>query len=424
MKAKKFLFLLTVLLLLLTVAACTTKMVTVSFYADGELYKEIRVEKGSYVEDIPAVPEKPGYTGVWSDSELIGINSDLRVDAIYTRNSYTVTFRADGKVIETRTVTSGKTISNIPDVPAKEGYSGVWSISQTDFSSLTSDTIVDAVYTRLAVYVTFYKDSFTYAVAPVKAGNPVEPNTYYVLTDDYALTEDTVFSEGVTYYTRTRDFFGIMSAEDGKLVGSVPEPPAQDGYSVKWMQINSTPTGDILTTPDFNNVESSISVVAYPYITVSLVDTFTNRSSSVSYDIGQTVSSVRPLAVSLTDYEFYAWYLDEGLKEPASFPCLFSHNVTLYAKWIGTRATDGVMITDGKVVGYNGSATEVYIPMKYTVGEGTAYVTGISSAAFKNSSVVSVSIPATVTEIGDSAFYGCSMPFQADPCRAIHKESP
>lgn len=408
MKAKKFLFLLTVLLLLLTVAACTTKMVTVSFYADGELYKEIRVEKGSYVEDIPAVPEKPGYTGVWSDSELIGINSDLRVDAIYTRNSYTVTFRADGKVIETRTVTSGKTISNIPDVPAKEGYSGVWSISQTDFSSLTSDTIVDAVYTRLAVYVTFYKDSFTYAVAPVKAGNPVEPNTYYVLTDDYALTEDTVFSEGVTYYTRTRDFFGIMSAEDGKLVGSVPEPPAQDGYSVKWMQINSTPTGDILTTPDFNNVESSISVVAYPYITVSLVDTFTNRSSSVSYDIGQTVSSVRPLAVSLTDYEFYAWYLDEGLKEPASFPCLFSHNVTLYAKWIGTRATDGVMITDGKVVGYNGSATEVYIPMKYTVGEGTAYVTGISSAAFKNSSVVSVSIPATVTEIGDSAFYGCS----------------
>ncbi len=408
MKAKKFLFLLTVLLLFLTVAACTTKMVTVSFYADGVLYEEIRVEKGSYVEDIPPVPEKPGYIGVWSDNELVEVNDDLRVDAIYTRNSYTVTFRADGRIIATRTVVSGKTISNIPDVPEKEGYSGAWSISQTDFSSLTSDTVVDAVYTRLDVYVTFYKNSFTYAVAPVKTGNPVEPNTYYVLTDDYALTEDAVFQDGVTYYTRTRDFFGIMSAEEGKLVGSLPEPPAQEGYSVKWMQINSTPTGDILTTPDFNNVESSFSVVAYPYITVSLVDNFTNRRSSVSYDIGQTVSSVRPLAVALADYEFYAWYLDESLKEPVSFPCLFSHNVTLYAKWIGTRATDGVMIEDGKVVGYNGTATDVYIPIKYSVGESTAYVTGISAAAFKNSSVVSVSIPATVTEIGDSAFYGCS----------------
>ncbi len=66
------------------------------------------------------------------------------------------------------------------------------------------------------------------------------------------------------------------------------------------------------------------------------------------------------------------------------------------------------MIEDGKVVGYNGTATDVYIPIKYSVGESTAYVTGISAAAFKNSSVVSVSIPATVTEIGDSAFYGCS----------------
>ena len=408
MKAKKILFLFTVFLLLLTVAACMTKMVTVSFYADGELYKEIRVEKGGYVEEIPPVPEKEGYTGVWSDNELAKVDTDLRVDAVYTLNSYTVTFRADGKVIETRTVAAGKSISSIPAVPEKAGYSGEWSISQSDFSSLTADTIVDAVYTRLAVSVTFYKNSFTYTVAPVKAGNAIEPNTYYVLTDDYVLTEDTTFRDGVTYYTRTRDFFASMSAENGKLVGELPLPPAQDGYSVKWMKINSTPTGDILTTPDFSNVENSFSVVAYPYITVSLVDTFTDKNSYVSFDIGQTVSAVRPLAASLDDYEFYAWYLDEEMKEQASFPCLFTHNVTLYAKWIGTRATDGVMIVDGKVVGYNGSSTEVYIPMKYSTGEDTAYVTGISASAFKNSSVRSVSIPATVTEVGDSAFYGCS----------------
>ena len=332
MRAKKLILFLTVLLLLVLVAACTTKMVTVSFYADGELCREVRVEKGKKIDydEIPAVPEKPGYKGVWSDAALDdAVDSDLRIDAVYTINSYTVTFRADGKVVATRTVTMGKTVSDVPAVPEKAGYTGAWSISSESFASLNSDTVVDAVYTRNAVTVTFYKSTFTYNVARVTAGDNVEPNTYYVFTDDYVLTEDTVFVEGKSYFTRTRDYFAVMDAEDGVVVGNVPDPPAQDGYSVKWMKINPTPTGDILTTPDFNNVTESISVVAYPFITISLVDSFTGRSSFVAYDIGETVQSVRPLSATLTDYEFYSWYLDEDLKTPASRSPIRRHSSSL-----------------------------------------------------------------------------------------------
>lgn len=56
-----------------------------------------------------------------------------------------------------------------------------------------------------------------------------------------------------------------------------------------------------------------------------------------------------------------------------------------------------------QVVGYEGTETSVVIEATYN----GVSVTKIGAQAFKNSEITSVEIPDGVTEIGNSAFYGC-----------------
>ncbi len=409
MKTKKLLFLLCILLLIVMAAACTTEMVTVSFYADGALYRQIRVEKGGYIDEFPPVPEKEGYKGVWSNEELNKINSDTRVDAIYTKSTYSVTFRVDGVVVETKVLDYGKIIADIPDVPEKEGYTGNWNISQDAFAFLTTDTIVDAVYEKIAVTVVFYKNAYDYSLASVRAGQPVEANKYYELQSDFVLTEDTEFVAGKSYYTRARQYYATLYAEDGALTSKIPDPPEEAGHSVKWMRIDSTPTGDVLSTPDFSNITGSFSVVAYPYVSVQLVDEQTERNATVSFEIGETVSEIVPPVTTLTNYKFFGWYTDDRYQNELSFPHVFTNNTTLYAKWIGLKPSEGVSIENGVVKSYSGSETNVYIPPEYVLANGqTVRVTSIGASAFKNSAIVSIDLPPTLTTIEESAFYGCA----------------
>lgn len=62
---------------------------------------------------------------------------------------YTVTFMADGATVATRTVNHGAALTDIPAIPVKNGYtviSPVWDM--TDFSTVTSDLTVYALYTQ------------------------------------------------------------------------------------------------------------------------------------------------------------------------------------------------------------------------------------------------------------------------------------
>ncbi len=415
-KIKKIIFLSAVLALILMVAACTTKMVTVGFYADGELRYEYRVEKGGYLEDIPDVPEKEGYKGSWTKANLDKIEEDTRVDAIYVKNTYTVVFRADGTEISKKVLEIGKVVTEVPDVPEKEGYSGEWNISKDALASLTTDTVIEAVYKKLAVAVNFYYNTYNYTLARVTEGEKIPLNTYYEYRGEYVLTSDVTFASEKSYFTRMREYYTTAYAEDGRI-DDLPALPEQEGLSVKWMKVESTATGEVFSTPDFTDISSGFSVVAYPYVSVHLVDEQdeATRSSTIDYEIGETVSSINPLISTIADREFYGWYSDRECKTRVVFPVTLSNNVTFYAKWIRTKATEGVSISNGIVVGYSGSATEVYIPPKYVMENGkTDYVTAIGDNAFKNSVVSSISIPATIQSIGKNAFYGCSLLTKVD----------
>ena len=94
---------------------------------------------------IPEVPAKAGYTSVWETYELT--TGDVTVNAVYTAIEYAVTFVADGETVGTDTYTVEDTEITVPEVPAKEGYAGVWET----YELTAGDVTVNAIYTEIPV---------------------------------------------------------------------------------------------------------------------------------------------------------------------------------------------------------------------------------------------------------------------------------
>ena len=60
--------------------------------------------------------------------------------------TFTVTYVADGVTVDILTVNAGGSVSAVPAVPAKEGYTGAW---DHDGTNITADTVINAVYTEI-----------------------------------------------------------------------------------------------------------------------------------------------------------------------------------------------------------------------------------------------------------------------------------
>lgn len=102
-------------------------------YADGDSKESL----------IPAVPNKKYYDGVWENFELENSQTQV-VNAKYTAIAYTVTFKADGKTVDTQTYTVENKNITEPKVPEKEGYTGKWK----DYNLNGGDRTVIAVYEK------------------------------------------------------------------------------------------------------------------------------------------------------------------------------------------------------------------------------------------------------------------------------------
>lgn len=121
------------------------KNYTVTFIVDGELYDTQIVGYGKDA-NAPAIPEKEGYTQIapYWDKDGKNITADTVINAVYTINRYTVTFKADGNIVGIQAVEHGGDIV-LPAVPAKDGYTGKWDHAG---KNITADTIINAVYTE------------------------------------------------------------------------------------------------------------------------------------------------------------------------------------------------------------------------------------------------------------------------------------
>lgn len=138
----------------------TINKYTVTFM-DGEkvLATFTNVTHGDTVT-APEVPEKDGKTFKGWDKDFSNVTSDLTINAVYDVHTFTVTFKDGEKVLETQTV-EYEAAATAPDTarlsPPEGMHFAEW---DKDFSKVTEDIEVSAVY-ELNEYTVIFKNGET-----------------------------------------------------------------------------------------------------------------------------------------------------------------------------------------------------------------------------------------------------------------------
>ena len=121
------------------------KKYKVIFKLDGEILHEEKVEFGKSANP-PKIDEAPGFHFTGWDKEFNNITSDLVVNALYTVDEFPVTFTdVDGEVIKTEIVKYGGE-AVAPDIMDVGYYKFIgW---DKEFNNITEDTTIKSVYKK------------------------------------------------------------------------------------------------------------------------------------------------------------------------------------------------------------------------------------------------------------------------------------
>lgn len=164
----------------------TINKYTVTFM-DGEkvLKAYTNVTHGDTVT-APEVPKKDGKTFSKWDKDFKNITSDLTINAVYDVNTFTVTFKDGDKVLETQTV-EYEAAATAPDTarlsPPEGMHFAEW---DKDFSKVTEDIEVSAVYELNVYTVIFKKGETTLTTRRVEHGSAATPpNVYDTATEKF-----------------------------------------------------------------------------------------------------------------------------------------------------------------------------------------------------------------------------------------------
>lgn len=153
----------------------TINKYTVTFM-DGEkvLATFTNVTHGDTVT-APEVPEKDGKTFKGWDKPFDNVTSDLTINAVYDVDTFTVTFKDGEKVLETQTV-EYEAAATAPDTarlsPPEGKHFAKW---DKDFSKVTEDIEVSAVYELNEYTVIFKNGETTITTKKVKHGFAAPP---------------------------------------------------------------------------------------------------------------------------------------------------------------------------------------------------------------------------------------------------------
>lgn len=152
----------------------TINKYTVTFM-DGEKVLETftNVRHGDTVT-APEVSEKYGKTFIGWDKKFDNVTSDLTINAVYDVDTFTVTFKDGEKVLETQTV-EYEAAATAPDTarlsPPEGMHFAKW---DKDFSKVTEDIEVSAVY-ELNVYTVIFKNGEMTLTTRVEHGSAATP---------------------------------------------------------------------------------------------------------------------------------------------------------------------------------------------------------------------------------------------------------
>ena len=260
----------------------TINKYTVTFM-DGEnvLATFTNVPHGSAVT-APEVPEKDGKTFSKWDKDFSKVTSDLTINAVYDVNTFKVTFKDGEKVLETQTV-EYEAAATAPDTarlsPPEGMHFAKW---DKDFSKVTEDIEVSAVYELNEYTVTFKNGETTLKTEMVKHG--------------FAATSPNVFD------TATKKFVG-------------------------WDKSFDNVTSDLIVNAKFETKKFTLTFINFDGTTV--------YTAEVEY--GASIDSHFETAVNAVEYDdildYDGWYKADGTRiDELDLPTMPAENFTLTLK--------------------------------------------------------------------------------------------
>lgn len=325
-----------------------TKVIVKIQDEDGSIYKENVVFSDLFTLSL----QKEGYTGrLYRDADFLKpLTKDSKVkngDTVYVKwtiNKYTVTFMDGEKVLETFTnVPHGDTVT-APEVPEKDGKT--FSKWDKDFSKVTSDLTINAVYDVDTFTVTF-KDG-----EQVLETQTVEYEAAATAPDTARLSPP----EGMHFAKWDKDFSKVTESievsavyelneytvifKNGETVISIQ--PVKHGFAATPPNVFDTPTEKFVGwDKSFDNVTSDL-IVNAKFETKKFTLTFINFDGTTVYtaeveygasisDHFETADSAATYDTTILDYD--GWYKADGTRiDELDLPTMPAENFTLTLK--------------------------------------------------------------------------------------------
>lgn len=325
-----------------------TKVVVKIQDEDGSIYKENVVFSDLFTLSL----QKEGYTGrLYRDADFLKpLTKDSKVkngDTVYVKwtiNKYTVTFMDGEKVLATFTnVTHGDTVT-APEVPEKDGKT--FSKWDKDFSKVTSDLTINAVYDVDTFTVTF-KDgekvletqTVEYeaaATAPDTARlSPPEGMHFAKWDKDFSkVTESIEVSAVYELNEYTVTFKNGETTLKTEMVehGSAATPPnvvdTPTEKFVGWDKSFDNVTSDLIVNAKFETKKFTLTFINFDGTTVYTAEV--EYGASIS-DHFETADSAATYDTTILDYD--GWYKADGTRiDELDLPTMPAENFTLTLK--------------------------------------------------------------------------------------------
>ncbi len=202
----------------------------VTFVANNRVVATRVVNDGDTLTDIPEIPEKIGHTKtppVWDVTDFTNIHQDMTVHAIYTIDTYTVTFLADGNVVKVVELEYRQSLSadQFPDIPEKKGYTDtppIW--DKTGITEIMADCTVTAIYTpnRYTVEAPAQTPGYTLTVEPTEL--TVEDTLVISVTPDEGYNGE----KADIYIGGEKVDDEYITVHDGKITVTIPGEKLDD----------------------------------------------------------------------------------------------------------------------------------------------------------------------------------------------------
>jgi uncharacterized repeat protein (TIGR02543 family) len=397
-------------------AMWTPVVLTVSIVIDGVT----TTQSVNYGQNaiIPADPVKTGYvfTG-WSHSG-INITENTTITASFLIAEYTITFIVDDVTLTTRTVNYGGTLesADIPTIPEKDGKDAAW--DDVDFTNITSDQTVTAVFTDKIYTVSFINKSgetilsnASFGPFEITHGTKVtEPSAADVITGydfiSFDFDFDTLITSDITinatylpksFSVTFRGFSGVIISTQTVLYGHAADEPAYEA-----------PAGFTLADWDktFNNVTSNLEVnmILTP---ITYLLTFDSMGGSLVDTITADYLSVvaRPTNPTKPGYNFEGWYKNSSYSSESLF--VFTNlstmpldGLTLYAKWSLATFTVSFNSNDGSIIASkNVTYTQAFGALNTPVKTGYTFSGWFANEALTGDAVISTTLYSAVVNI-------------------------